>query len=82
MYRRWNMIKTESTNMQVYNPYSDEYTSIYAEIRLHYDGYKLDGIEITKLLTDDGVDLYDWLNPKYIEDLEAAEFEHQLRMAV
>lgn len=71
------MIKSESTNMSVYNPFQDRAESIYAEINLHYDGYKLDGVEILKLITDDGVDLYDHLHPKIIEDLEDKELLRQ-----
>ena len=69
------MVRTEQLMVKVYNPFKDEYEEVQGQITLHFDHLILDGIEIDYLVTEQGVDLLDWLSMGAIDDLEQKLFE-------
>lgn len=70
--------RNQSTTVDVYNPFVDKYENLFCEASFHYDGYKLMSVEITKLISDADVDMYDYLNPKVIDDLEQKILEREV----
>ena len=69
------MTKTESKIMRVYNPYSDEYEDLVCEFQLHLNSKrKLDGVNISSIISNGGSELMDFLDPDKIPNSIEQDF--------
>ena len=68
------MIKEETKSMKTYNPYSDEYEYLICTFELHINSKrKLDGVNISSIISEGGNELMKFLDPDGIpNDIEQA----------
>ncbi len=63
------MIKKVSHTAKVYNPFADNYEFPICEWELHIDRNEIDGVDLISVVTDEHVEMIDYLSEKEIENI-------------
>ena len=71
------MLKKEFKNMSVFNPFEDKFEDLDCEFDCHINSHgKLDHVETSSIISEAGVELFDYLNDKELEKV-ADEFKNE-----
>jgi hypothetical protein len=71
------MIRREFKTMSVFNPFKDENEDLYAEFECHFDSHgKLDHVDTASIVTEAGVELFNYMDQKYLDSV-AADFRDE-----
>jgi len=63
-------MKTEIVTLKIFNSFSGRYEELICSMDLHFLKTKLVAASLTKVISNEGDDILEWLNNDKLEDME------------
>lgn len=51
----------DNQDMDLYNPFDDKYVSVYCEFEIHVINEKCDSVELTRVVSKEDVDMFEYV---------------------